>query len=161
MKPLAAVLVCVAVVACSSNAITSKLRIPSDEGVVTAVSVLKITLDGKRTFAINRDVESFTASSHTVTALRAWKGRYVHVGLDSGRRIKWVAGLAIAPRGDHPTIFYTGKFGQYNGDYIVMQDGTAQRLARGVRPKLSTGDGVLVLIDPKVHRAVDVHRQSS
>lgn len=157
MRPKALVLAAVfalAAIACGGEetVLSREVRIPDDEGVVTEVSLERIELDGERTYGLADDVESFTTRSHEVSPLLGWKGKYVHVGLDGGEQVGWVAGIGTVVQDDPPYTLYTGVFSRLDDETgrAVFEDGTALRVSAGLRFPQAGAEAV-VTIDPDSH----------
>jgi hypothetical protein len=130
MSVRAVVVACVAllVFACSSDRSVLQeggARIPSDAGIATDVTLDRIQIDGKRSYEIAEDVESFATRSHTITALLSWEGKYVHVGVDGDDRVRWVAGIGIAS-GKPARVTYSGVVESFEDarNRATFEDGT-------------------------------------
>lgn len=157
MRPKALVLAAVCAltaIACGGEetVLSRDVRIPDDEGVVTEVSLERIQLDGERTYVLADEVESFTTRSHEVSPLLGWEGKYVHVGLDGGEQVSWVAGIGTVVRDDPPYTLYTGVFSRLDDETgrAVFADGTALEVSDGLRfPQ--AGSEAVVTIDPERH----------
>lgn len=130
---------------------------PSDEGVVTAVTFASITLEGARTYEISKSVESFTTNEHRVTPLVHWLDRYVHLGVNKEKVALWVAGIGIVPKGveDHRVV-YSGVFNKLDAKgRAVFADGTVLKLGPGVTPP-EPGKQVLVYLDAIAKQIVQI-----
>lgn len=136
-------------------------RVPSDEGVVTAVTFESITLEGVRTYKISKSVESFTTNEHTVTPLVHWLDRYVHVGVNKEKVALWVAGIGVVPKGgSDPRVVYAGVFSKLDAKgRAIFADGTVLKLGPGVPPP-ELGKQVLVYIDPAAKQIVELSARS-
>jgi hypothetical protein len=132
-------------------------RIPDDAGVVTLVTLERIELDGKNSYQVSEDLESFTTGDHTIRPLLSWKDRYVQLGLDDGA-VQWVAGIGIVAS-DPPRVLYTGLFERLESERrAVFRDGTVLVLAEGVSapPK---GSEALATIDPSNDLVISIKAQ--
>jgi hypothetical protein len=116
-------------------------RLPDRAGVVEAVSLKDITVDGKTT-PLSRRLLAF--STYTLAALPVLqtKGTYVHLGTKDGK-VVWVA-LVAKLLGEK--AFYDGTFVRAEGGGLVFQDGTVLVAAAGVAPP-PPGTRVLAEID--------------
>lgn len=107
-----------------------------------------MTLDGQRTYPIDREVESFSSRDHRVTPLVHWKDRYVHLGLETSRGVIWIAGIGVVTDDQPPRVFYSGKFERIdNQRRAIFADGTALKVGGGLAPP-AQGDLILVVFDP-------------
>jgi hypothetical protein len=129
----------VAFVSCGGGATKGVLeaggpRIPNDEGVVTDASFQRIQLGGTRPYAIAANVESFIAASHRVTSLLAWKGKFVQIGLDSGKNVIWIAGIGTVVQGNPPLVYYSGIVDRFDKTRyrVYFRDGTVLRATAAV-----------------------------
>lgn len=136
-------------------------RVPSDEGVVTAVTFESITLEGARTYEISKGVESFTTNEHTVTPLVHWLDRYVHVGVNKAKVALWVAGIGVVPKGGSDSrVVYSGVFNKLDANgRAVFADGTVLKLGPGVTPP-EPDKQVLVYLDPLAKQIVQMSARS-
>ena len=131
-------------------------RRPTDEGVVTAVSREKVTLDGRRTYKVSPTLKSFSTYTLATTPLLDKDGQYVHVGARGGT-VYWIAGIADVLDG---SVYYTGRLVQVEGDRAVMRDGTVLRLApaaKGTEAVRPEGE-VVARIDAGRHQVVELRR---
>ncbi len=133
-------------------------RVPSDEGVVTAVTFEQITLESARTYKISKALESFTTRERKTTPLVHWQDRYVHLGLDKEKIVVWVAGIGVVPKGvSDPRVLYAGVFEKIDPKgRAVFADGTVLRMAAGVVPP-EPGKEALVTIDPVAKQIVQIN----
>jgi len=138
-----AALVCVAALAiagaCSSHSrnatvvLDGRPRHANDEGVVTAVSREKLTLDGKRTYRVDRHLQSFETTTLKVMPLLTRTGSYVQIGQDHGK-VMWIASYTlVVNRPDQPpTAFHTGTLARGKSGQVVFSDGSVLRVGPGV-----------------------------
>jgi hypothetical protein len=140
MRRLAVVLVVgvlVLVAGCDSSgdevvALDGSPRHPDDEGVVTAISFERITLDGRRSYDVSRKLLAFSTSTRELEPMLLRDGQYVQIGLD-GRTMVWMAGVAAVVPTDPPAVYYVGRLvAVEDGRRAVFADGTVLRLAPGV-----------------------------
>lgn len=127
-------------------------RFPDDEGVVTAVSLERITLDGGRSYGVSEDLASFSTYDLAATPMLHRQGQYVQLGLD-GDKAEWMAGIGVVVRapGEEPVVFYNGHLLRIEDGRAIFRDGTVLRLGVGVeRPR--SGGMVRAEIDPSRHR---------
>jgi hypothetical protein len=83
-------------------------RFPDDQGRVTGIDFSTIQLEGRRSYDISDDVQSFVTYSGKVTPLLSWKDKFVHLGLDKDRKVIWVAGIGVIDRSaGPPSVYYT------------------------------------------------------
>ena len=138
MRRAAAVVLLVAFAACSRGGgspvkLDGTPRSPDAEGVVTAVSSRRITLDGKATYDVPRDVQSFSATTLAAIPLAAREGTYVQLGLD-GREVQWIAGFSAAvefpERG--AIAFHNGTLRKIDDGKATFEDGSVLRVRSGV-----------------------------
>jgi hypothetical protein len=129
-------------------------RFPDAEGVVTAVSVDKITLDGTHTYKVSPHLQSFSTYTLETVPLLGRKSQYVQVGLD-GDTMVWLASVGAVVRAPNlpPTVFYVGHLARVDGQHrAIFHDGTVFRLGSDVRA-LTGADVVRVELDPVSHVA--------
>lgn len=126
-------------------------RIPDDEGVVTNLTVEKVTLDGERTYRVSKDLIAFSPSTLKLERLVKHLGQYVHVGLD-GKTVVWMSGFgAVLPDDDTAHAFYTGVVEAFEGHRITFTDGTVMRV-HGALENPGPGRQVQVQIDAEQRR---------
>lgn len=134
----------------------SSPRPADDQGVVTAVSRQKMTLDGSRSYKVSDDLVSFSAYDRSVQPLLGFENSYVHVGV-RGEKVVWLAGIGVVVPGAAGTprgVVYSGSVRKVEGGQAFFADGTVLRLADGVQPPV-LGQVVQARIDiegPKAHR---------
>jgi hypothetical protein len=136
-------------------------RLPDAEGVVESISFTRITLDGGRSYAVSKKLQSFSTYDLGAVPMLQRQGQYVQIGLD-GRTVTWMAGIGVVVRapGQAPVVFYNGHllrvddFGGHpeapGGRRAVFRDGTVLRLADSVTSPVSEGL-VRAEIDPDRH----------
>lgn len=126
-------------------------RYPDAEGVVSVVTLERLTLDGGRSWPLRRDLQSFSTYDLGATPVLQRQGQYVHVGL-RGKEVAWVAGIGVVVAVERPVVFYNGHLLRVDGKRrAVFRDGTVLRLAGGVRSPSPEGP-VRAEIDPAAHR---------
>lgn len=128
-------------------------RVPDDEGVLTAASNERITLDGKRSYEVDKHALVFSTYTRAVESLQNRKGQYVQIGTD-GDRMEWMAGIAAVVPGDPPTVYYIGYLSEASASTLTFRDGTVLRRGRDV--EVPEKGRVQVTIDARAHRAVAV-----
>ncbi len=133
-------------------------RYPDAEGVVVdiAADFSTITLDGGRTYRIQKDVQSFSALDGSTQQLLRRKGQYVQLGLN-GDRVGWIAGIAalIRAAGQPPVAYYTGNLVEVRARKAVFEDGTVLTLGDA----LAAPEGpvrVRATIDASAHVVVEL-----
>ncbi len=132
-------------------------RIPDDAGVVTMVDFERIEIDGKNSYPLSEELESFTTGDHTVRPVLSWKDRYVHLGLDDGV-VQWIAGIGIVAN-EPPRVLYTGVFERLEEERrAVFRDGTVLQLDQGVSPP-GEGREVFATIDPSKDLVISLKTQ--
>jgi hypothetical protein len=130
-------------------------RIPDVEGVVEQISFERVTLDGNRTFAVEKDLQSFSTYDLAAVPMLHRLGQYVQLGLN-GKKVEWMAGIGVVVRGTAPpVVYYNGVLLRVEDDRAIFRDGTVLRLADGVTTRVGTGL-VRVEIDPALHRVRSV-----
>ena len=131
-------------------------RRPDDQGVLTAVSDKSITLDGKRTYEVDKRALAFSTYTRAVESLVNRKGQYVQVGLD-GDRMEWMAGIAAVVRGSGqpPVVYYIGHLDRATKNELVFRDGTVLTPDKGLEVPVEKGQ-VQVKIDPAKRRVIEV-----
>ena len=107
-------------------------RLPDTEGVVEEISFDRITLDGGRSYAVRKDLQSFSTYDLAAVPMLHRLGQYVQLGLD-GKKVAWMAGIGVVVRGAAPpVIYYNGVLVRLDDDRAIFRDGTVLRLADGV-----------------------------
>ncbi len=125
----------------------SSPRVPDDEGVVTAVSVERVTIDGERTYDVSDELVSFTSASRNVRPLLNFEHHYVHIGLKDDK-VVWLGGIGPVVQGSPPAVYYTGGFRRVEDGRAVFTDGTTLAIGKDV-PQPPAGMVVQARIDPK------------
>jgi len=126
-------------------------RIPDVEGVVEQISFERITLDGGRSFAIRKDLQSFSTYDLAAVPMLHRLGQYVQLGLD-GKKVEWMAGIGVVVRSvAPPVVYYNGILVRLDGDRAIFRDGTVLQLADGVTSPVENGL-VRAELDPSLHR---------
>jgi len=165
-----AALIFVALAACSGSGSSSSgtpttyipldgsARVPSDEGVVTAMAddLSTFTLDQTRTYNTDPAMQSFSTVDGSTQPLRRRLNQYVQVGL-RGTTALWVAGIAavVAPEGQPAVAYYTGVAVRLDDRRVDFADGTVLTLAADVAAP-PTGARVLTTIDVASHKVTTV-----
>ncbi|MBV8960593.1 MAG: hypothetical protein JO087_17625 [Actinobacteria bacterium] len=124
-------------------------RFPDAEGVVTSVTVKKITLDGGRTYDVSRKLQSFSTYTMETVPLLQRKGQYVQIGLH-GHTMVWIGTIGAPVPQKPPVVFYLGRLVRIDGSRLVFRDGTVLRLGPSVTSPTKSGL-VRVEIDPSQH----------
>jgi len=126
-------------------------RYPDAEGVVEQVSFERITLDGRRSYGVRKDLQSFSTYDLAAVPLLQRLGQYVQVGL-TGEKVAWMAGIGVVVRRPDapPVVYYNGVLVRLDGRRAIFRDGTVLRLAAGVTPPVRQGL-VRAELDPAVH----------
>lgn len=108
-------------------------RIPDAEGVVEEISFERVALDGGRSFAVSKDLQSFSTYDLAAVPMLHRLGQYVHVGL-KGKKVEWMAGIGVVVRNPTapPVVYYNGVLVRLENDRAIFRDGTVLRLADGV-----------------------------
>jgi hypothetical protein len=135
-------------------------RRPDDEGVATALTRERITLDGKRTYSLSSKLVSFsTYTPLTLEPVLNRKGQYVQVGLHDDE-VVWLAGVGpVVTAEGNGRVFYNGRLRKVTGGRIEFDDGTVFRSDKGITaPRV--GVVVQVELDPVHHRAVKLTARS-
>ena len=126
-------------------------RIPDEEGVVEQISFDRVTLDGGRSFAIQKDLQSFSTYDLAAVPMLHRLGQYVQLGLN-GKKVAWMAGIGVVVRGTAPpVVYYNGVLVRLEGDRATFRDGTVLQLADGVTSPVGSGQ-VRAELDPSLHR---------
>jgi hypothetical protein len=126
-------------------------RIPDVEGVVEQISFERVILDGGRSFAIRKDLQSFSTYDLAAVPLLHRLGQYVQLGLN-GKKVAWMAGIGVVVRGAAPpVVYYNGVLVRLDGDRAIFRDGTVLRLADGVTSPVARGL-VRAELDPGLHK---------
>jgi hypothetical protein len=148
----------VALVACGSGAKAPPIvldgtpRRANAEGVVTAVTIQKLTLDGNRTFDVDPKLRCFDSGTLKSVPLLQRKGTYVQAGV-AGNKVSWIAGYSAAVQlaGRPPIAFHTGTIASAKAGEVVFKDGSVLTLAPGVAP-LDAGTSARAEIDVEKHQ---------
>ena len=129
-------------------------RIADDEGIVTAVDLESVTLDGERTYDVDRDLRSFSALDLSTVPLLYTEGQYVQVGVD-GDTLEWIGTIARPLATEPPTVIYLGEVETVDDGAITFANGTVLSLDADVDVDEDSGD-VRVSIDPEAHEVIEV-----
>ncbi|MFL6111976.1 MAG: hypothetical protein ACJ786_11570 [Catenulispora sp.] len=127
-------------------------RLANDEGVVTAVTKDRLTLDGKRTYSVDRNLQSFESTTLKVMPLLNRTGAYVQIGEDHGK-VRWIASytLVVTRPDQPPTAFHTGRVARTEAGRVVFADGSVLAVAPGVTVP-EAGRQARAEIDVPTHR---------
>jgi hypothetical protein len=108
-------------------------RFANDEGVVSAVSLTSLTLDGKRTYKVDRKMRAFDTTTLQAVPLLTRKGMFVQIG-HGGRTVAWLASytLVVSLPGRPTTSFHTGKLKAPDKGRAVFTDGSVLSVAPGI-----------------------------
>jgi len=131
----------------------SSPRVADDEGVLTAASRQRVTLDGERSYEVSDELVSFSTYDRSVQPLLGFEKRYVQVGLRDDKVI-WLAGIGAVVPGEPPRVFYTGSLRRVDKGRAYFVDGTVLRLADGLAAPPS-GQKVQARIDVKTRRVAE------
>jgi hypothetical protein len=125
-------------------------RHPDVEGIVTAVDLHHVEVDG-RSYPVSPRLRSFAAGTLQTVPLLWRAGQYVQLGL-SGRTVLWIEGIGavVQAPGRPPTVYFTEVLRRTRGDRAVFRDGTVLRLGP-VHPPARLPARVQVEIDPALH----------
>ena len=129
-------------------------RFPDDEGIVTSVSRMQLTLDGRRTYRVSKDLRSFSALDLSIIPLLHHKDQYVQVGVE-GQTVVWIGRIANVVVTSTKRVFYVGELVRTEGQKLVMRDGTVLTLDKSVAAPTGTGR-VQAQIDPEKHAVVQI-----
>lgn len=122
-------------------------RHPDDEGLVTAVSHESVTLDGERTYDIDRDLICFSSLDLSAVPVLYTEGQYVQIGLD-GDTAEWIGTIAKPLTTEPPRVVVLGEIESIEEGSLVFDDGLVLRAAPGLDASPSDGD-VQVFLDPE------------
>lgn len=128
------------------------LRVPDDEGVVTAISRETVTLDGARTYAVSEALLSFSAYIRVLEPMQGRRGQYVQIGLDGDTMI-WMAGIGAVVDGSPRSVYFTGTLVRVGAGRAEFDGGTVFRVATGVRAPSELGP-VQAQIDVSRHQII-------
>jgi hypothetical protein len=126
-------------------------RHPDAEGVVTAVSLERLTLDGDRSWPLRRDLQSFSTYDLGAVPVLQRQGQYVQVGLRD-KEVAWVAGIGVVVAGQRPVVFYNGHLLRIDKGRAIFRDGTVLRLTDGLFIPRTMRGPIRAEIDPARHR---------
>lgn len=129
-------------------------RIPDDQGIVTAVDLESVTLDGERTYDVDRELRSFSALDLSTVPLLYTEGQYVQVGVD-GDTLEWIGAIARPLATEPPTVIYLGEVDEVARGSVTFTNGTVLDVSDGVDVDEDSGD-VKVSIDPESHEVIEV-----
>jgi hypothetical protein len=131
-------------------------RIPTDEGVATALRRDRIELDGRRSYPVDPAFKSFSTYSGQLEPMVTRQGQYVQLGVRSGRAI-WMAGIAAVVTQPQRAVYYIGRLAAVRDrTRLVFVDGTVLRLGAAVTTPKPAKQRVQVRIDPDRHRVVEI-----
>jgi hypothetical protein len=125
-------------------------RVPDAEGVVEKISFEQITLDGGRSYEVQKDLQSFSTYTLEAVPMLHRLGQYVQLGL-GGKQVTWMAGIGVVVRSSTlPVVYYNGVLVRREGRRAIFRDGTVLQLAPGVQPPIDQGL-VRAELDPVLH----------
>jgi hypothetical protein len=132
-------------------------RVPDRAGIVTAVSLEKLAIDGQ-SFTLSRKLLCFSTYTLGAMPVLSTEHEYVHAGIKD-KKIVWVALIARIVQSAGPSgekqAFYTGTVKTVAGSRVTFVDGTVLSFRSGMNvPPKDTK--VLVRIDPATDRVVEV-----
>lgn len=164
VRCLVVVLVLGVLAACGGDgdkgfALDGSPRVPDDEGVVTAVDLDAITLDGDRRYEIADDLVSFSSIDLDVVPLLFTEHQYVQVGLD-GSTVEWIGAIARPLTSEPPSVAFTGTVTGVDDGALVFRNGTVLDLGAHVDAANLDGKDVQVSLDPSAHAVTDVEAVS-
>lgn len=135
-------------------ALDGSARVPDDEGIVTAVDHDSVTLDGERTYDVDRGLASFSAIDLSTVPLLFTEGQYVQVGTD-GDRLVWLSAIAKPLAGSRPLVLLTGSVERVADGTVELENGTVLRL--DVSLDADSLDGEVQLgLDPRSKTVTEV-----
>jgi hypothetical protein len=132
-------------------------RIPDDQGQVSEIDFESVKLDGRRTYAISSEVQSFSTYTGQVASLLSWKNKYIHIGINQDKQVIWVAGVGVIDTTVNPPVvrYTNGTLRKVEGRRVFFADGTVFRVDESVKiPPLRSK--LKATIDPKRHVVVDL-----
>jgi hypothetical protein len=134
-------------------------RIPDDEGVATTLTHEKITLDGERTYPVNRGLRSFSALTLEIEPMLTREGQYVQIGIRDGEMV-WMGGVSAVTRDmKPPSAFFTGLLDRVEDRRLIFATGAVFQLQKGVEPPEDAGH-VAIQINVRTHEVVGITRQA-
>ena len=104
------------------------------EGVVTDVSLERLTLDGRRTFEVDPKLRCFDAGTLKSVPLLGRLGTYVQAGV-AGKKVSWISSYsAVVELPDRPRLaFHIGTVVTAKPGEIVFKDGSVLKVAPDVQ----------------------------
>jgi hypothetical protein len=130
-------------------------RIADDEGIVTAVDLSSVTLDGARTYLVDDDLVSFSDIDLRPVPLLFTEHQYVQIGAD-GHTARWIAAVARPVMTDPPVVLYSGTVKTVDGSHLVFTNGTVLTVGDDVDVSRSRGKQVQVSLVPDTHSVTEV-----
>jgi len=130
-------------------------RIPDDEGIVTAVDLSSVTLDGHRTYRVEDDLVTFSNIDLQTVPLLFTKGQYVQVGAD-GHTARWIGTVAKPLKTTPPVVIYEGTIRSVDDGRLVFANGTVLRVADGVDVDHLDGKRVDVRLRPGAREVTEL-----
>jgi len=130
-------------------------RLPDDEGIVTAVDLTSLTLDGHRTYRVEDDLVSFSNIDLRPVPLLYTKGQYVQVGAD-GHTARWIGTVAKPLGTKPPAVLYAGAVRSVGHGRVVFANGTVLRVAGNVDVAHAAGTQVDVRLRPDEHEITEM-----
>jgi hypothetical protein len=153
-------LAALALVACRQSqprlVLDGRPRLPDAEGIVEQISFDRITLDGGRSYGVQKDLQSFSTYDLAAVPMLQRLGQYVQLGLN-GKKVAWLAGIGVVVRAPAvpPVVYFNGVLVRREGRRAVFRDGTVLQLGPGVASPVDPSPGehrlVRAEIDPARH----------
>ena len=111
-------------------------HVPSDQGILSALTERTLSLDGARHYALSSKAVAFAAASLQHVPLGGRTGQYVQVGVKQ-RAVVWIATFSavVQLRGRPPEAFHIATLKRVDGQRrAIFADVTVQMMADGVEP---------------------------
>ncbi len=156
---LVAVACCLSLAACGDDddgpvthvALDGTPRIADHAGVLGPLpeDFSSITI-GDRTFAIDPDVQSFSAVDASAVPLRRWENQLVLVGLDDDEEVvQWLSGVGAVVRleGRPEVAYFTDVLVEIDEGLAIFRSGTTLRLDDEVDPSVELPASVVATVD--------------
>jgi hypothetical protein len=139
----------------STVSLDGTARVPDDEGIVTAVDLTSVTLDGDRTYRVEDDLVSFSNIDLQPVPLLYTQGQYVQVGAD-GHTARWIGTVAKPLGTKPPTVLYAGTIRSVDHGRLVFANGTVLRVAGAVDVTHVRGKHVDVRLRPDAREITEM-----
>jgi hypothetical protein len=159
-RDLLALALVVALGACGGGggapvALDGSSRVPDDEGLVTAVELDTITIDGARTYEVDDDLVSFSSIDLSTVPLLFTEGQYVQVGV-KGSRIRWLGALARPLTTSPARVVFEGTVERVADGQVEFTNGTVLTIDGDVDVHAFEGKRVRVGLRPDRHAVTEV-----